>query len=201
MKDVIDVINDLMKAVSAGNNLSYPLEGVTLKSLKIDDMRAPNLDFFGAKSYIESSTSITLDFGKKCEAEIFLVFRTKEHVKSLDKAVACDVMQASEFYCDYEQNDPDWEFASNLSVEVTTQNEAIIEIIESYDNSIASHSEYSENGDTTLHLVERLAGQITEYFAFYMGDNAYAKDDDPALRDDIIKNLRLEANKMLTNAA
>ena len=201
MKDAIDVINDLMKAVSAGNNLSYPLEGVTLKSLKIDDMRAPNLDFFGAKSYIESSASITLDFGKKCEAEIFLVFRTKEHVNSLDKAIAGDVMQTSDFHCDYEQNDPDWEFASNLSVVVTTQDEAIIEIIESYDNSISSHSEYSENGDTTLHLIERLAGQITEYFAFYMGDNAYAKNADPALRDDIIKNLRLEAKEMLSNAA
>lgn len=201
MKDAIDVISDLMKAIAAGNNLSYPLEGVTLKSLKIDNMRAPNLNFFDAKSYIEADTSITLDFGKKCEAEIFLVFRTKEHVNSLDKAIAGDVMQTSDFHCDYDQNDPDWEFASNLSVEVTTQDEEIVELIESYDDSEGSHTDYSENGEATLYLIERLAGQITEFFATYLEGNSYSTTyANQALRDDIIKNLRLEANKMLTNA-
>ena len=53
-----------------------------------------------------------------------------------------------------------------------------------------------------MYLVERLAGQITEFFAWYMEGNSYSTTyANQALRDDIIKNLRLEANKMLTNAA
>lgn len=201
MKSEINLINNINRKAVEASGFFCSVEDASLKSLETKSMCAPNLDFFGAKSCIQTNTAITLTFGNQCEAEIFLVFRTKERVNSLDKANAYNVIESSDFWCDYEQNDPDWEFADNLSVIVTTKNKALIDTINNYDDSMSLTADHDEDGNTIFYLTEHLAGQITEYFSNYIGEICHDKNSDPTLRNDIIKNLRLEAKEMLSNAA
>ena len=166
------------------------IDGVTLDSLEIENIKAPNLDFFGSSSAIEIPVRVDLSFGNEHKAGLFLVFKSEQKVNSLDKATANNVVQSTGFWCDYEQDDEEWEFSDNLSVIISTKDDSLITAVNSYDSCFGVVNEEDDDGATVIYARENLAGAITEYFSCYMSGIGSTQGANPALRDSIMAALR-----------
>ena len=162
MKNIIELLDNTERKT----DLMTKLKGVTLQSLSVENILAPDLSFLGDKSSIQIPVNIMLDYEGMYQASINLIFTSHERINSLDKELALEVIKSGNFYCHYECSD-DWEFDGNLGVQVLTKNDDIATWLKGEDFDIDVHFD-EEKSEHEVFLVYSVAGEITSYFSEYM---------------------------------
>lgn len=195
-----EIIKKIAAKAESASDVFCTTDGVTLKSLEVLGINTPDIGFLESKSSIVVPVEVVLDFNNEHQAKLAMVFTSHDKITSLDKVYARSIVRGGDFFCDYEQNDPDWEFATDLKVEITTGNEDVIDAIMDYDSTLelAVGLDCSAEGDATVIVArEHLAGKVTDYFVSFISGFGAEKDNNPVLRSAIVDAMRDEVLKLL----